>query len=80
MMLTNHGMRVDFFILGFYRPDERARIEGLDGVVGMVDLTLDPPKVISPEKTAEQEKDLGPVRVFFKGLNIPQIAACTQAL
>lgn len=47
------------------RPDERKRIEGLGGIVGMVNPNLEPMAVMSPEEVAELEEDLGPVRVFW---------------
>ena len=36
------------------------------GVIGMVDFTLDDPRVISIAEAAEHPEDLGPPRVFFK--------------
>lgn len=48
------------------RPDEQQRIEALGGVIGMVDFTLDDPRVISIAEAAEHPEDLGPPRVFFK--------------
>jgi len=47
------------------RPDERKRIEGLGGMVGMVNPELVPMAVMSPEDVAELDVDLGPVRVFW---------------
>jgi serine/threonine protein phosphatase PrpC len=47
------------------RPDERRRIEGLGGMVGMVNPELVPMAVMSPEAVAELDVDLGPVRVFW---------------
>mmetsp|Transcript_8046 Transcript_8046/g.26935 ORF Transcript_8046/g.26935 Transcript_8046/m.26935 type:complete len:413 (-) Transcript_8046:1336-2574(-) len=47
------------------RPDERKRIEKNGGIVGMVDVTLDKPVVISVEAAAKKGADLGPARVFW---------------
>ena len=48
------------------RPDERKRIEGLGGIVGMVNPNLVPMAVMSPEAVADlPDVDLGPVRVFW---------------
>mmetsp|Transcript_11649 Transcript_11649/g.24056 ORF Transcript_11649/g.24056 Transcript_11649/m.24056 type:complete len:446 (+) Transcript_11649:136-1473(+) len=48
------------------RPDEQKRIEGCGGVVGMIDLLPDPPRVISMEEASARGVNDGPARVFFK--------------
>mmetsp|Transcript_10016 Transcript_10016/g.24758 ORF Transcript_10016/g.24758 Transcript_10016/m.24758 type:complete len:435 (+) Transcript_10016:57-1361(+) len=47
------------------RLDERKRIEGLGGVIGMVDDTVDPPQIIGVEDAVKKGVDLGPARVFW---------------
>jgi len=47
------------------RVDERRRIEGNGGVVGMMNDTVDPPVLASPEQQAKLKVDLGPARIFF---------------
>jgi len=47
------------------RPDERKRIEMNGGIVGMVDVSLERPSVISVEAAAKKGADLGPARVFW---------------
>jgi hypothetical protein len=48
------------------RPDERKRIEINGGVVGLLDLNADPPRVVSIEEERKTGNGYGPVRVFFQ--------------
>ena len=63
------------------RPDERKRIEGLGGMVGMVNPELSPMAVMSPEDAGASGLDLGPVRVFWPdGSFEPPYESCFPGL
>jgi len=48
------------------RADERKRIEGLGGIVGMVDDSGSQPVLYSPDDVEKNGWDLGPARVFWE--------------